>query len=89
MSGKCRPSLREKTLANVMRSDLSNTDKKCIVSVFNRFNRIVYCRDCVRYLTDTQYCKENNVGYCAFDKVIRSKMHYCAYGERKDGADNE
>ena len=34
MSGKCRPSLRPKTLYNVDRSSLSTTDKECIHSVF-------------------------------------------------------
>lgn len=38
MPGKCRPSLRAKTLYNVMRSDLSETDKQCIKAVFERFN---------------------------------------------------
>ena len=34
MSGKCRPSLRPKTLYNVDRSSLSTTDKECIRAVF-------------------------------------------------------
>lgn len=34
MSGKCRPSLRAKTLLNVRMSSLSNTDKACIYGVF-------------------------------------------------------
>ena len=37
MSGKCRPSLRKKTLENVKRSNLSQTDKDCIVAVFERY----------------------------------------------------
>lgn len=37
MSGKIRPSLREKTLYNVERCDLSQTDKNCIKQVFNKF----------------------------------------------------
>ena len=37
MSGKCRPSLRAKTLENVKRSKLSQTDKDCIQAVFERF----------------------------------------------------
>lgn len=35
MPGKCRPSLRAKTLENVMRSNLSVTDKECIKAVFD------------------------------------------------------
>ena len=37
MSGKARPSLRKKTLENVMRSNLSQTDKDCIATVFKRY----------------------------------------------------
>ena len=43
MSGKCRPSLRGKTLHNVMRSALSNTDKECIRAVFERYEDAVRC----------------------------------------------
>ena len=39
MSGKSRPSLREKTLYNVERCNLSNTDKKCIKKVFETFEK--------------------------------------------------
>lgn len=35
MPGKCRPSLRVKTLENVKRSNLSTTDKECIKAVFD------------------------------------------------------
>lgn len=37
MSGKTRPSLRKKCLQNVLRSDLSWTDKDCIAAVFEKF----------------------------------------------------
>lgn len=37
MPGKCRPSLRGKTLENVMRSSLSSTDKECVKAVFERY----------------------------------------------------
>ena len=37
MSGNCRPSLRKKTLYNVLLTNsLSNTDKKCIESAFKK-----------------------------------------------------
>ena len=35
MSGKCRPSLRQKTLDNVRLSNLSQTDKECIEAAFS------------------------------------------------------
>lgn len=38
MAGKLRPSLRAKTIRNVMeRSNLSDTDKKCIQDVFESY----------------------------------------------------
>ena len=37
MPGKARPSLIHKTLENVERCNLSNTDKKCIQEVFKRY----------------------------------------------------
>ena len=37
MAGKCRPHLRAKTLENVKRCNLSQTDKDCIKAVFERF----------------------------------------------------
>ena len=37
MTGKCRPSLRKKTLRNVMLSNLSVTDKECILAIFERY----------------------------------------------------
>ena len=35
--GKARPSFRSKTLANVEMSNLSETDKKCIKEIFERY----------------------------------------------------
>ena len=37
MAGKCRPSLREKTLEIVRHSNLSQTNKDCIAEVFKRY----------------------------------------------------
>ena len=41
MPGKTRPSLRQKTLLNVALSNLSVTDKKCIVEVFRMFEELM------------------------------------------------
>lgn len=51
MPGKCRPSLLSKTLYNVVQSNLSRTDKECIVSVFKKHMsadvvEVVRCKDC-------------------------------------------
>lgn len=40
MPGKARPSLRAKTLQNVARSNLSTTDKKCIIEIFERYSQL-------------------------------------------------
>ena len=41
MPGKARPSLRHKTLENVERSNLSATDKKCIATIFLRYEQLM------------------------------------------------
>lgn len=45
---------------------------------------VVRCRNCKHFKTDTDYCKEHNKGYCEWDNVVKSKRHFCSYGERKD-----
>ena len=40
MAGKTRPSLRAKTLMNVGSSNLSETDKQCIQSVFEKYEAL-------------------------------------------------
>jgi hypothetical protein len=40
MAGKTRPSLLHKTLKNVALSNLSLTDKKCIESVFEKYEAL-------------------------------------------------
>lgn len=41
MPGKVRKCLRDKTLHNVLASELSETDKNCIVDVFVRFEHML------------------------------------------------
>ena len=50
---------------------------------------IVRCKDCKHFLNDTYYCQEYNSGYCELDNTIKSRKHFCSYGERKEGAENE
>ena len=69
MAGKCRPSLLPKTLENVMRSNLSKTDKECIKAVFDKH------RPNGRWVTD-----ENGVTYCEKCRHIddyASVHNYC------------
>lgn len=63
MSGKVRPSLRAKTLENVKRSDLSQTDKDCIAEVFRRFENMVPAPRATRglHVGDKYYC--SNCGF--------------------------
>ena len=70
MAGKCRPSLLPKTLENVMRSNLSKTDKECIKAVFDKHRPngrwMVENEDSIR-------CSE-----CCFNRAtIKMPMDYC------------
>lgn len=79
MPGKCRPSLREKTLANVMRSNLSETDKECIKAVFERFVDVVRCKDCKAFgVTDYGYMYKYWV-----DWIPTEDDDFCSKGERR------
>lgn len=97
MSGKCRPSLRKKTLGNVKLSNLSQTDKECIYAVFERFENmaeVVRCKDCKHWericvdpvsVRDVGNCKcsqwENDYFWCQ-----THDNNYCFCGEKMDGA---
>ena len=48
---------------------------------------VVRCKDCKSYKTDTDYCKEYRVGYCEWDNTVKTKMHFCSYGERREQYD--
>lgn len=62
MSGKARPSARKKTLFNVMNSELSVSDKKCIEEVFTRYDN--RCNNC-----DLEHD-------CPMDPNNREKLHF-------------
>jgi hypothetical protein len=88
MSGKARPSLRAKTLENVKRCNLSQTDKDCIIEIFKRYETkvdIVLCKDCIHKVVteDGEYNPDDIVcdyhmsdGFCEND--------FCSYGKRKE-----
>ena len=44
---------------------------------------VVRCKDCKFYKKDTDYCKDHNTGYCQFDNIVKCKLHFCGYGERR------
>ena len=81
MSGKARPSLRAKTIENVKRCNLSQTDKDCIIEIFKRYEMkvdIVLCKECTEW--DKNECE------CSHWYGFREN-DYCSYGVRKDGAE--
>lgn len=87
MAGKARPSLRKKTLGNVMLSNLSNTDKECIKAVFEEADGIVRCKDCKHFTAKEGY--EYIGGFCNVTDVVthgRRADAYCSMGERRDNA---
>ena len=43
--------------------------------------KVVRCKGCVHFKTDTDYCKEHKKGYCEWDNTIKSRNHFCSYGE--------
>lgn len=43
---------------------------------------VVRCKGCVYFKNDTDYCKEHKKGYCEWDKTIKSRNHFCSYGEK-------
>ena len=80
MSRRIRPSARKKTLHNVMHSALSETDKKCIEEVFEKFDHrveVVRCKDCKH---------RDSAGLCQAEGqklTIVTDDHFCGKGERK------
>ena len=69
--------------------DCYDKDDERALTACADFFEIVRCKDCKNYLDDTAYCQKYKKGYCRFDLGIKTKKHFCADGERKDGADNE
>ena len=89
MPGKTRPSLRKKVLANVSRSNLSITDKKCIGEIFEKLLqmeqdenvvKVVRCKDCKWWSKH----EDSLQGLCALSKNSPTGYWYCANGERKE-----
>jgi hypothetical protein len=84
MGGKCRPSLRHKTLDNVRRSNLSQTDKDCIMAAFERLESIVRCGECA--LDNTISCPLCYIEKRTLQFINHDANFYCGSGVRKDGA---
>lgn len=85
MSGRTRPSARKKTLCNVMHSNLSITDKRCIEEVFEKFGQrvdVVRCKDC-RLNLDATYCSGQDLVCCSYFMTEMHPDDYCSHGERK------
>lgn len=96
MAGKARPSLRAKTLYNVERSNLNETDKECIKAVFERFEEVkrgewlktdayphrVYCSLCYKtYVTNEEVIQGRGWGH----PLYCTEAEYCPHcGARMD-----
>lgn len=85
MSGKTRPSLRQKILENVKHSNLSETDKKCIEEVFKQYEemlmntREISCDDCHREYIFEKYIKSGRAEH--YRASIKSEA-YKEFAER-------
>lgn len=94
MAGKTRPCLMKKTLSNVIQSNLSITDKKCIGEVFTKVEKIVMCKNCKQFMEYAEgvQCVEDANGDCfirmmhSVDKQFCGVKYddFCSYGERRD-----
>lgn len=45
--------------------------------------KVVRCKKCKHYKTDTGLCEIYQKGYCEWDDAFKKPDHFCAYGERK------
>ena len=80
MSGKARPHLRAKTLENVKRSSLSQTDKDCIQAVFERLNPKKPKVDDEGWLC----CPNCNETFAMFDNLNRRLLCCGCCGQKLD-----
>lgn len=88
MPGKCRPSLRKKTLDNVMCSNLSQTDKDCIKAVFERYVEVVRCEKCKQWSRNIGIADSPN-GHCFCHDIETNGYDFCSYGERRSDGKKE
>ena len=89
MIDNCNMSLRAKTLENVMRSNLPGTDKERIAEVFMRYTQsveLVRCIECRFFRQSWLEGKRYGWGWCSRFGRSEHEVHFCSYGERKDGA---
>ena len=83
MSGRIRPSARKKTLNNVMHSNLSITDKRCIEEVFEKFGQrveVIRCADCIC----SEKTKYKSFIWCSQHLTTMRETDYCSHAERKE-----
>ncbi len=73
MSGRIRPSARKKTLNNVMRSNLSITDKGCIEEVFEKFEQLKADKEALIVGQETlqRALTEKNTEIAAYKKDVK------------------
>ena len=99
MSGKTRPSLRKKCLKNVMRSELSQTDKDCIAAVFKKFANMTEVKPGKWLTTQNDTIRGQKftcsicgkIAYCPQPTRLKNWVKHCNYeycphyGAKMDG----
>lgn len=66
-----------------MKSNLYKQTKACIKTVFERYDKIVFCKNCKYY--DAEF-KGKGFGDCTICGLTRADEDFCSYGERKENA---
>lgn len=95
MPGKTRPSLRSKVLYNVVNSNLSITDKKCIGEIFEKLLqvekdedvvKVVRCKDCKYRLSYKEFDRDTSESrWCNSCAILHEDFGdngFCFCGER-------
>lgn len=80
MAGKSRPSLRAKTLVNVGSSNLSETDKQCMESVFEKFEALSKA-DVVKH--GEWFTLDNCANEGVYCSVCHKKVYKKCYANQK------
>ena len=90
MPGKVRKCLRDKTLHNVMKSELSETDKNCIADVFVRFEHMLDSEKHGRWkLVNRELFPVHQCPFCGYG-TMPMNLNYCPHcGAKMDLKEGE
>lgn len=84
MAGKTRPCLRKKVLDNLARSNLSRTDRDCIVNVFEKYEQLLIEKE---QMVQAIKCMTSDGNICEFcSNKVKCESKKCEkYCEGKGG----